>query len=438
MLTSQLSRGSSVGIALAASLALVTPAAVGAQQIVRCATPFAPDGTGEDGPADCSFNQTNPLAQYAPTYEMKIPVVFHVISNTSGRGNISDARVRAQIDILNEDYGALPGTPGAAGFDTGVRFELATVDPQGNPTNGITRSVNNNWFSDSGAYWNTLAWDTSRYLNIYSNNGGGAFVLGYVPGLPQDPFNSPVGTKADRVVVSWDTVGRNAPAFPYNQGRTTSHEVGHYLGLFHTFHNGCDRGSCYSSGDRICDTNPERSSATGCPTSRVTCSTPDPVRNYMDYSDDRCMNNFTSEQARRIRCTLEFYRPNVYSRSGTAASVALRNAGSNPLSYTMGKPLIGTTINGTVLPLVTGHSSATVFAYAGSANLPFSGYVLLVDITTPGLTLPPAPGPIAAFSLPLPNISGLAGLQLFTQGVHFGGAAGFALTNSQDLTLGSF
>jgi hypothetical protein len=118
-----------------------------------------------------------------------------------------------------------------------------------------------------------------------------------------------VGTAFDRVVIYWPTVGRPAVhGPPYNLGRTTTHEVGHYLGLYHTFQGGCtDPGACRTSGDLICDTEPE-SSANYWPCARSTCGDADPTRNYMDYSDDACMDNFTPEQANRMRCTLMNFR----------------------------------------------------------------------------------------------------------------------------------
>jgi hypothetical protein len=259
---------------------------------------------------DCNFTRTNVEAQYEPDQGiLRIPVVVHVIQQTNGTGFIPEDRVRSQIDILNEDFLAIPGTNGGLGDDAQIEFYLATEDPNGNPTSGITYSTNNTWFNDSGSYWNTLAWDTNRYLNIYTNSASGA--LGYVPDLPQGGI---VGSNADRVVVLYSTFGRNAPFAPFNLGRTGTHEVGHYLGLYHTFNGGCQSTSgCYTNGDRICDTNPEGSPTFGCPGSRSSCGLPAPFDNYMDYADDRCMDRFTPEQINRMRCTLEHFRPNLYN-----------------------------------------------------------------------------------------------------------------------------
>tara|TARA_R110002073_G_scaffold118918_5_gene259244 strand:- start:171012 stop:172259 length:1248 start_codon:yes stop_codon:yes gene_type:complete len=282
----------------------------------RCATrPIPHNGfDSQRGGADCSFNNTTIRDIYDPSVvKYRIPVVVHVIQRSNGTGAMTDERVQSQIDILNEDFLAMSGTNGAPGNDGQIEFYLATIDPQGNPTTGITRSTNNTWFNDGGAYYNTLAWDTNRYLNIYTNNGGGA--LGYVPDLPQGGI---AGSNSDRVVILESTFGRNAPFSPFNLGRTVTHEVGHYLGLWHTFDNGCGTTSgCYTSGDRICDTNRESSPTSGCPTSRVSCGTQAPIHNYMDYSDDICMNQFTVEQNNRMRCSLINYRPNLFTEEST-------------------------------------------------------------------------------------------------------------------------
>ncbi len=260
-------------------------------------------------PNDCSYDRTDPDPAYAPgVAKYRIPVVVHVIQRTNGTGFLSEAQIQSQIDILNEDFLAIPGTNGAPGTDSQIEFFLATEDPGGNPTNGITYSTNNSWFNDDGSYWNSLAWDTNRYLNIYTNSAAG--YLGYVPDLPQGGI---AGSNADRVVCLYSSFGRDAPLDPYDQGRTATHEVGHYLGLYHTFDFGCgSTSSCYTTGDRICDTNRESDPVFGCPGGSSTCGSPDPFHNYMDYSDDLCMNNFTPEQARRMRCSLLNFRPNLY------------------------------------------------------------------------------------------------------------------------------
>ncbi len=237
---------------------------------LRCGTPDPQERSliydlKAGDPSDCSANSTNPTADYDPSTLYEIQVVVHILMDSScNQGVISNALVDSQIDILNEDLLALMGSNGGNGTDSQIRFVLASQDPNGSATTGITRDCNTAWFNDSGSYWNTLAWDPNRYLNIYTNQAGGN--LGYVPFLPADGGGSNVGIPADRVVILWSSFGRNGPIGPpYDQGRTSTHEVGHYLGLEHTFNpeGSCGSGSapgCYSDGDLICDTNVEQSS----------------------------------------------------------------------------------------------------------------------------------------------------------------------------------
>lgn len=309
----------------------------------RCGTvAVEPDESAILDQADCSANLTNPLPIYDPGSVHVINVVVHVITQVGGGGNVTDAKVISQIDIMNEDFNAIPGTNGENGTYAGIQFQLATVDPMGNPTNGITRDANNTWFNDGGSYWNTLAWDPDHYLNIYTNNAGGN--LGYVPFLPASSPGS-IGSNADRVVCLWSAFGRNAPfGPPYNQGRTATHEVGHFLGLYHVFQGGCGTQTmpgCYSSGDRICDTNGDSTAHFGCPNT-ATCGTPDPIDNYMEYTDDLCMEKFTPEQVRRIRCTLESYRSDLIV-PGPMAVQDIRSSSSFTLLQNRPNPFGGAT-----------------------------------------------------------------------------------------------
>ncbi len=281
---------------------------------LRCGIPN--EGIGLDGdPSDCSFDRTNPIDAYDPSVgEYCIPVVFHVLRANDGvLGHVSKQQIHNQIDVLNESFRAIAGFPGEESVDCKISFKLATIDPAGNPVDGITYTDNTMWYNDEGAYFDTLAWDPAQYLNIYSNSAGGT--LGYVPWLPQDG-NARVGDFEDRLVLNWMVVGKNAPqGGAFNLGRTATHEVGHYLGLFHTFQDGCSQ-PCVSSGDRICDTDPESQPHYGC-RPRSTCGTSDPIANYMDFSDDLCSTEFTPHQARRMRCTLESYRPSLFRISET-------------------------------------------------------------------------------------------------------------------------
>ena len=230
-------------------------------------------------------------SEYYISNTITIPVVFHIITNLDGTGDIDDSLIISQVEILNEDFGALNGTPGAPGFDTRVRFELA----------GITRTANRNWFNDrqENNYKEATGWDRDAYLNIWTNTASGYLGYAYLP-------DGSAGAVYDGVVLNYSAVGRNAPdGGIYDQGRTATHEVGHYLGLQHTFQGGCQGG--YNAGDLIVDTNPESSAQFDC-VDPASCGTPDPIRNYMDYTPDLCMNNFTMEQGNRVVCSLVNYR----------------------------------------------------------------------------------------------------------------------------------
>ncbi|MEO5616284.1 MAG: M43 family zinc metalloprotease [Candidatus Eisenbacteria bacterium] len=304
----------------------------------RCGTPdpLAPRGTPGflGGPGDCSLGLTNPLPEYEPDVSCEITVVIHRLESATGDGVYPDSMVRTQIDVLNEDFQAVPGTNGYAGYNSRVRFRLATRDPAGNPSPGWTQTTNEFWFNDLpdptlGTYYDNLAWDPHRYLNIYTLSpvAPGGLVLGYVPFFPQD---GGVGTNEDGVRCLWNAFGRTSPNAPYDLGRTVTHEVGHYVGLYHTFQGSCGTATapgCYSTGDRVCDTDPEAASQGGCPT-ESSCSAGylDPVHNYMDYTNDACMNQFTHEQVRRLICTIRHYRPLICPEDQPTATLLQRFA----------------------------------------------------------------------------------------------------------------
>ncbi len=260
----------------------------------------------------------------SPTIVISIPVVVHVIHDGDavgdGNENISDAQVISQITVMNQDYRKLTGTPGdGAGVDVEVEFCLAQVDPNGNPTNGIDR-VNLGQASWStadvdGTVKPQTIWDPEQYMNMWSVRFTDASLLGYatfpsastLDGIPA--ANEGTAT-TDGVVAVFSTFGdisQDDGSFvlnaPYDKGRTMTHEVGHFLGLRHTWGDG----DC-TVDDYCADTPRSSGSNFGCPTVNTCDDTDygaatdpnDQVENYMDYTDDSCMNIFTQNQKDRI------------------------------------------------------------------------------------------------------------------------------------------
>ncbi len=278
----------------------------------RCALDRAPVASTRAA-SDCSFNRTSIKPEYEPDAVFTIPVVVHIIQKSDGTGAIDDSLINSQIDVLNEDFDALAGTPGAGGTAGRIRFVLASTDPAGNATTGIERITNNSYFADPGSglspMKSALRWDTSRYFNIYTNDANGA--LGYAT-FPSES----AGTAQDGVVLLYTSVGRNAPqGGVYNLGRTATHEVGHYLGLFHTFQGGCGASANpYGSGDLVADTNAHPRPDFECTAGASSCGGgTKPIENYMNYTNDACMTRFSAEQANRMRCSIINYRMDLVS-----------------------------------------------------------------------------------------------------------------------------
>lgn len=297
----------------------------------RCASPTADKllelVAAAKSPTHCSLSSTSIQSEYAPANGpvYQIPVVFHVIKKTDGTGNISQSLIQSQVAVLNEDFRALAGSLGAPGVDSKIEFVLASQDPSGNATSGINYYTNNAYFTDPGpgAYndmKDALNWDTTHYLNIYTNDAAGN--LGYATFPQQD-----AGAYLDGVVLLWSSVGRNAPGGGiYDLGRTATHEIGHYLGLFHTFQDGCGSASApYTTGDRIADTPRQQSANFNCPAGATSCSSADPIENYMNYTQDSCMDRYTSEQANRMRCSIVNYRETLIGGGGTPGGNTLQN-----------------------------------------------------------------------------------------------------------------
>ncbi len=235
-----------------------------------------------------------------------IPVVVHVIySNTTE--NISEAQIQSQIDVINEDFrrtNSDANNTWSQAADTEIQFALATIDPNGNATTGITRksSTRTSWGTNdamkSTSQGGVSPWDTSLYLNMWVCNIGSG-ILGYA----QFPGGS---AATDGVVMSPQYFGSSDKgsgfylSAPFDKGRTTTHEIGHYLNLRHIWGDG----AC-GVDDFVTDTPTSDAANYGCDVGHTSCGSTDMVQNYMDYSDDSCMNLFTVGQKDRMRAVLE-------------------------------------------------------------------------------------------------------------------------------------
>ena len=244
-----------------------------------------------------------------------IPVVVHVLYRT-GVENISQAQVISQIRVLNEDFRRLNADRDDAwsqASDTEIEFCLASIDPDGRATTGILRTQTNVEefgvrdavkFSSSGG---ADAWPAGDYLNIWVCNIGHD-ILGYA----QYPGGSAL---TDGVVIDYRFFGAEGSVeAPYDLGRTTTHEVGHWLNLHHVWGDG----GCGAS-DLVADTPDSDGPHLGCGHSRTTCGSEDMIQNYMDYTDDACMNLFTAGQKGRMQATLASTRSSLLRSHGCGA-----------------------------------------------------------------------------------------------------------------------
>jgi len=275
------------------------------------------------------FISENP--QYRAGLVVTIPVVFHILY-TAPAENIPDARLFEQLDVMNKDFSRsnLDASNTRSMFlgiaaNTQIQFCLAQRTPNGTATTGIVRVSYTGGFPNN-PHTISPEWDHTKYLNVYIGDIGG--LLGYA--------NLPPGTAGnDHVVALYTAVGGpNVPGtfVPYQLGRTITHEVGHWLNLQHTFNGGCGgttSTTCGSAGDFVCDTPPTANPAFGCPTNSpnsCTETTPFPppytanmvdmYENYMDYTDDGCMNMFSLGQSTRMNAAISNFRSQLLTSLG--------------------------------------------------------------------------------------------------------------------------
>jgi len=254
-----------------------------------------------------------------------IPVVVHVVYANPSE-NISAAQVLSQIAILNKDYrksnadtSAIPSVFAAVAADCEIEFCLATKDPNGNSTSGITRTATKqtsfspgtfngvSWSNDGVKYISSGgadAWNTSKYLNIWVCDLGNLRGYAQLPGGP---------SSSDGVVVDYTRFGNiGTAAWASFTIRTTTHEIGHWLNLNHIWGNNINETS--NCGDDLCDDTPTESSSTyGTPTfpynTYSACNSGangEMFMNYMDYTD--CRSMFTQDQKTRMRAAIDTFR----------------------------------------------------------------------------------------------------------------------------------
>jgi hypothetical protein len=258
---------------------------------------------------------------------VRIPVVVHVVYNTAVQ-NISNAQIQSQIDVLNADYRLLnadaAGVPAAfqpVVADARIEFGLALRAPDCSATIGITRTQTaitlftptlvSEQKLKSTAAGGADPWPNDRYLNIWVCNYS---TLGYgrYPGAPPN---------LDGVVIWHEAFGTTGTAAaPFNLGRTATHEIGHWLNLWHLWGDDDDSGAACERSDEVADTPTQLDANTGCPAfPHVSCNNGpngDMFMNYMDYTDDGCMFMFTAGQAERMNATLQITRNSILSSDG--------------------------------------------------------------------------------------------------------------------------
>lgn len=277
-----------------------------------------------DGVATRSVSSAKTTHEGEPEFLYVVPVVFHLMTNGGQELGVTLAQVQSQIEVMNEDFGRYGNgfNSHLDGLDTKIKFCLASLDPDGDPTIGLDTTfyqfANNHNPFEAGldsAMKSLAVWDVDRYMNVYivrtiasGSNSGYAYFPGEV-----------MGSTLDGLVLDYRHIGRIGTAV--SLGRTGSHEVGHYLDLFHPW--GLEDTLCGTLNGDYCDDTPEVptqffSIAPSCFRPPSCGDSLRQIENYMDYSDEECQNMFTFNQCQRMRLALYRYRSELISSENLA------------------------------------------------------------------------------------------------------------------------